>query len=104
MVPRHLILHAAAVVVGSGGLYIAIVAGSFTLASGVTIDCAGGTGYAGVYPGSGLAVGGDGGDGGDGRVILLFGNSATISGTISNAETSKKQMLPGLPRGGSLHY
>ena len=81
---------------GSGGLYLALVSGSYELSNNITIDCDGGSG--------GDGSGGDGGDGGDGRVILLFGNSATITGTISNAETTKKQMLPGLPRGGSLHY
>ena len=80
---------------GSGGLYFSVCTGNYTLNNGVTIDCEGG-------PLSDTNF--DGGAGSNGRVILLFGNSATITGTISNAVTSKKQMLLGLPRGGSLYY
>ena len=79
---------------GGGGAYLALVGRDYTLASGVTIDCAGGSG------GSSADGEGRGGAGGNGRMIVCYGDSVdTSAGTITDAEPTTYQLLPSLPLG-----
>ena len=73
---------------GSGGLYLALVALAYVL-DVPTIDCGGGSGP------------GNAGNGGNGRMIVLYGDTATIPPSqVTNAVLTTYQMLPAIPRGG----
>ena len=82
---------------GSGGLYLALTTRSYTLNSGTSISCSGGEGARRNSSSSGYSD--SGGNGGNGRVILMFGDSATVSGTTNNTEVSRVQILRHLPLG-----
>ena len=78
---------------GSGGGYYAIVARSYSLASGVTITLTGAAGRGSSDR--------RGGSGGNGRVTIWYGDSvATNAGTITNGELTTYQLLPAVPFGG----
>ena len=74
---------------GGGGVYLGVCSGNYTLASGATINCAGGAG------GTANNARNVGGAGSNGRMIVLAGGDITLTGTRTNVTVTEWRLLAG---------